>query len=325
MSGLTFSLVGGADQSKFSITSGGALSFLSAPDFEAPTDANGDNVYVVTVQASDGNGGTTQQTINVTVTPVNDNNPVFTSPTTKSIPENTTAVMTVTATDADLPAQVVSFSIVGGADQAKFSITGGGALSFIAPPNFEAPTDANGDNVYVVTVQASDGNGGTTMQTINVTVTSVTDFGDAPDASAGTGPGNYNTRFGDNGPSHTIVAGLRMGATVDGDSGALQNAAANADDVNGALPDDEDGLVNPAADLVLTVGAQPTVNVRVTNTTGAAATLYGWIDYNANGVFDNATERASVAVPNGTNNRIKTLTFPAVPTASPARPTRGSA
>ena len=105
-----------------------------------------------------------------------------------------------------------------------------------------------------------------------------------------------------------------MGANVDGDGGALQNAAANADDVNGALPDDEDGLANPAADLVLTIGAQPTVNVRVTNTTGAAATLYGWIDYNANGVFDNATERASVAVPNGTNNLIKTLTFPAVPT-----------
>ena len=52
---------------------------------------------------------------------------------------------------------------------------------------------------------------------------------------------------------------------------------------------------------------------RVTNTTGAAAMLYGWINYNANGVFDNATERASVAVPNGTNNLIKTFTFPVVP------------
>ena len=34
-------------------------------------------------------------------------------------------------------------------------------------------------------------------------------------------------------------------------------------------------------------------------------------------MFDNATERASVAVPNGTNNLIKTLTFPTVPTGSP--------
>ena len=44
--------------------------------------------------------------------------------------ENTTAVMTVTATDADLPPQTITFSIVGGADQAKFGITSGGALSF---------------------------------------------------------------------------------------------------------------------------------------------------------------------------------------------------
>ena len=87
------------------------------------------------------------QTISVTVTPVNDNNPVFTSPDTASVPENTTAVMTVTATDADLPAQSMTFSIVGGADQAKFGITSGGVLSFNSPPDFETPTDANGDNI----------------------------------------------------------------------------------------------------------------------------------------------------------------------------------
>ncbi len=51
----------------------------------------------------------------------------------------------------------------------------------------------------------------------------------------------------------------------------------------------------------------------MTNTSGAAATLYGWIDYNGNGVFENATERASIAVPNGTNGGIVTLVFAAVP------------
>src|ERR1700675_4005752 len=68
------------------------------------------------------------------------------------------------------------------------------------------------------------------------------DFGDAPDLGPGTGPGNYNTLLSDNGPRHTIVVGLKMGANVDGDGGGQQNAAANADDVNGSLPDDEDGL-----------------------------------------------------------------------------------
>jgi hypothetical protein len=311
---ITYSIVGGVDQSKFAITSVGALSFLSPPNFENPTDANVDNVYVVTVEASDGLGGTATQTIDVTVLPVNEHSPVFTSTDTASVPENTTAVKTVTATDADLPAQAITFSIVGGADQSKFGITSNGVLSFLLPPDFDEPTDANSDNIYIVTVQASDGAGGAAMQTIGVTVTgSPADYGDAPDASAGAGPGNYNTRGIDNGPSHEIVPGIRMGATVDGDSGMLHNTAANADDVNGALPDDEDGLVNPLADLLLTVGAEPTVNVRVTNTSGSAATLYGWIDYNGNGVFENTTERASVPVPSSPTSSVVTLVFPAVP------------
>jgi serralysin len=173
---ITFSIVGGVDQSRFSITGGGALSFIAAPNFEAPSDSNSDNVYVVTVQASDGVGGTATQTINVTVTPVNEFNPVFTSTNTASVPENTTAVKTVTATDADLPAQTITFSVVGGADIQKLGITAGGALSFHTAPNFEAPTDTNVDNVYDVFVQASDGQGGTTLQVISVTVTPVNDF-----------------------------------------------------------------------------------------------------------------------------------------------------
>src|SRR5262249_43521995 len=52
---VTFSLAGGADASKFTINATtGALSFITAPDFEAPTDAGADNVYDVIVQASDG-------------------------------------------------------------------------------------------------------------------------------------------------------------------------------------------------------------------------------------------------------------------------------
>jgi hypothetical protein len=99
---------------------------------------------------------------------------VFTSPEAVSVPENSTAVMTVTAVDPDQPAQPVTFSIVGGADQSKFTITTGGALSFVTPPNFEAPTDANGDNVYVVIVQATDGTF-STLQAILVSVTNLSE------------------------------------------------------------------------------------------------------------------------------------------------------
>ena len=71
-----YAVTGGADQSKFSITSpGGALTFNTAPDFENPTDAGTNNVYNVTVQATSGAGArakTATQTIVVTVTDVNE-------------------------------------------------------------------------------------------------------------------------------------------------------------------------------------------------------------------------------------------------------------
>ena len=90
-----------------------------------------------------------------------------------SIAENTTAVTTVTATDPDA-GQTLSYSISGGADASKFTIgSTTGALSFITAPNFELPTDAGGNNVYDVIVQASDGHGGIDTQAIAVTVTDV--------------------------------------------------------------------------------------------------------------------------------------------------------
>ncbi|WP_374498923.1 DUF4347 domain-containing protein [Zoogloea sp.] len=172
----TYTLSGGVDQARFSINSStGALSFLSAPNYESPTDTGSNNVYDVTVQVSDGAGGTTTQSIAVSVTPVNDNTPVITSGATANVAENTTAVMTVTATDADLPAQTLTYSIVGGADAAKFAINSStGALSFATAPDYEAPTDVGSNNVYDVTVQASDGTLSST-KAIAVTVTAAND------------------------------------------------------------------------------------------------------------------------------------------------------
>ncbi|CAO3380534.1 DUF4347 domain-containing protein [Azospirillum argentinense] len=95
--------------------------------------------------------------------------PVFTSSATPSIAENTTAVVTLAATDSNGP---VTYSIVGGADQAKFSLSGA-ALAFASAPDYESPTDSDSNNVYTVIVRATDANGNTTDQTISVTVTDV--------------------------------------------------------------------------------------------------------------------------------------------------------
>ena len=111
----------------------------------------------MTVQVSDGTL-TATKAVAVTVTAVNDNTPVITSGATANVAENTTAVMTVAATDADLPAQTLSYSISGGADAARFTINAAtGVLSFASAPDYENPADAGADNVYDVIVQASDG------------------------------------------------------------------------------------------------------------------------------------------------------------------------
>jgi hypothetical protein len=65
---LSYSISGGADAAKFIIgPSTGALSFVTAPNFELPTDVGGNNVYDVIVQVSDGHGGLDTQAITVTV------------------------------------------------------------------------------------------------------------------------------------------------------------------------------------------------------------------------------------------------------------------
>ena len=137
--------------------------------------------FTFTVSVSGVTPAISNATFTIFVTDVNEASPVITSngggaSASISIAENTTAVTTVTATDADGTA-VITYSISGGADAAKFQIgSSSGVLSFVTAPDFEIPTDANTDNAYVVIVQASDGTN-TDTQTITVTVTDVAEGG----------------------------------------------------------------------------------------------------------------------------------------------------
>src|SRR5262245_20051236 len=89
-----------------------------------------------------------------------------------TVAENTTAVTTVSAIDGDSGA-TVGYAVVGGADMAKFAVDPvSGALSFVAAPNFENPTDADHNNSYVVQVRAADASH-SDVQTITVGVTDV--------------------------------------------------------------------------------------------------------------------------------------------------------
>ncbi|MFM9912173.1 MAG: cadherin domain-containing protein [Methylophilaceae bacterium] len=200
---LTYSL-SGVDAALFGITGGGTLTFLSAPNFEVPTDVGTNNVYNVTVQVSDGSL-TDTQAIAVTVTAVNDNIPTITSNgagTTASISvaENSTAVTTVTATDADLPAQTLTY-VLGGADAGKFSITAGGVLTFNTAPNFEAPTDVGANNIYNVTVTVSDG----TLADLQAISVSVTNVNETPTITSNGAGASASISVAENGTAVTTV------------------------------------------------------------------------------------------------------------------------
>ena len=281
---VTYAIRGGVDASQFAIVEAtGVLTFVAAPNFEAPADADTDNDYVVVVRATSGadaRAKTADQTITVTVTDMDgeapgapdtptvsaaslssvtvtwaapenagpaitdydlqyrigdsgnftagpqdvagtsatitglvedteyevqvratnaegtggwsdppgsgstalDAAPTFTSSSTFDAAENRTAVGRVAASDSNPGDSVTGYAIQGGADASQFLIVPAtGVLTFVAAPNFEAPTDADTNNDYEVVVRATSGADArekTADQTITVTVTDVD--GEAP-------------------------------------------------------------------------------------------------------------------------------------------------
>lgn len=100
-------------------------------------------------------------------TPAANTAPNFTSLQTAGIVENLTAAYQALATDAD--GDALTFSIAGGADAARFSITASGAVTFSQAPDFDLPTDADGNNIYAVQIRVSDGRS-SVEQLVNITV-----------------------------------------------------------------------------------------------------------------------------------------------------------
>ena len=232
-----YAITGGADAAKFMIdTVTGVLSFVAAPDFEAPTDANADRVYDVIVSASDGELSTVQA-LAVTLTNVNEGLAIDGGTGAVTIAENTAAVSVVHATDIDGTAP--TYAIIGGADAALFVIDAQtGALSFVSAPDFESPADTGGNNVYDVVVGATDGQF-TDSRSVAVTVTNVNDMapviasnggGAVASVSIDEGTRNTTTVFATEGEGQAVAYAITGGAdaalfVIDPVSGLLQFAA----------------------------------------------------------------------------------------------------
>ena len=134
--------------------------------------------------------------------------PEFTSAASFSAPENQTDVGTVRATDEDA-GDTVSYAVTGGADQARFDIdAASGVLTFKDAPDHENPTDAGGNNTYMVTVTATSGTGGRAMtaeQTITVTVTDVDEIPAVLTVVVTSSPGTGTDTYGQGQPITVTV------------------------------------------------------------------------------------------------------------------------
>ncbi|MCB1637981.1 MAG: hypothetical protein KDI15_03975, partial [Thiothrix sp.] len=114
-----------------------------------------------------------------------------------------------------------------------------------------------------------------------------TDYSDAP-ADGSTAPnGSSTTAYGM--ASHTIVSGIQLGFTIDGETGSIASADASGD---GA---DDDGVLSfPPLAAGSTSYMLSASNLRASGT----GTLHAWIDFDKNGTFS-AGEHASVTVTAG--------------------------
>ncbi len=195
-----FALVGGAlDNSLFTLA-GNTLQSASSFNYELR------NNYSVRLQTTISGDSFTSDFL-VLINPTNEFSPTLTSPLSYSIVENSTLVGTLTASDQDLPTPQFTYGISGGADEARFTMVGD-RLSFRVPPNFEAPTDANGDNFYVVRVSTSDG----FLVTHTTLTVSVSDTNDAP-----TGVAISNPSISESLPAGSLVGLL---SATDEDAGS---------------------------------------------------------------------------------------------------------
>ena len=128
----------------------------------------------IQVTATDTDGLSAVQLFSLAIANIN-NVPTLDAPASVAIAENTLAVTTLDAADADN--DNITFSITGGDDAALFAIDEtSGALSFKNAPDFETPLDTGADNNYVVEVGVSDSNSPPTTEQLSVTITNASEL-----------------------------------------------------------------------------------------------------------------------------------------------------
>ena len=156
--------LGGADAASFDIDgTTGQLRTKASLDFETKSG------YTVMVTATDPRNLTATATVTITVTNVDEGFEVSGPAAVGYAEDRTDPVATYSATDPE--SATIAWTLEGD-DAADFDISTGGVLTFRSLPDYEAAADDDTDNVYKVTVKASDGTNEDPLDVI-ITVTDV--------------------------------------------------------------------------------------------------------------------------------------------------------
>ncbi|UOG90827.1 MAG: right-handed parallel beta-helix repeat-containing protein [Candidatus Thiothrix sulfatifontis] len=143
---------------------------LPPGNYESPMDSDKDNVYDLEITATTVDGAKYVRDVSVRVMNTNEA-PTITSTTSLSVTEDTSkTVLTVAAQDSDANDKL-NYRISGGADGAHFEIEPStGLLRFRVMPDYDAPMDANRDNVYEVEIAVTDTGGLSSSKLFKVSV-----------------------------------------------------------------------------------------------------------------------------------------------------------
>ena len=157
--------------------SGAAINSTTGQFSWAPTEAQGPGVFPITVRVTDNGTPSLSATRSFTVT-VNEVNsvPVLSAIGDQSINESNALTLTATASDSDLPANTLAFSLDAGAPS-------GAAINSTTGQFSWTPTEAQGPGVFPITVRVTDNGTPSLNATRSFTVT-VNEVNSAPTLAA---------------------------------------------------------------------------------------------------------------------------------------------
>ncbi|MGE5518197.1 MAG: tandem-95 repeat protein [Bacteroidota bacterium] len=221
---VSYAVVGGGEHGTLTVDANGTYTFTA-------NDQNWNGSDSFTIQVKDSQGGTTDVTIPITVTPTEDEAVATVTGGTdaeSTTDAHTVVTGTITASDVDnLNGEALQYEVLGGGDHhGSLTVDANGNFTFTA-------NDQNWNGSDSFTVRISDAHGGTTDVTVPITVTATEDEAVAT-VTGGTGAESTTD-------AHTVVTGTISATDADNLHGEAVSYAVVGGGEHGTLTVDANG------------------------------------------------------------------------------------